>query len=77
MSKIERDNKIANFLEKLMAGFSFVLVSMIAFLFVNFEKLPPLKIIILAVTCFGVIGLLGIFLKLYLQKLNEIGEYEE
>lgn len=74
MSKKEKVNKILDSLKALIGGLLIALTGMISYLFVNFEKLPSIKIVVILIGCSILsVGTL-FFSKIFIKYLNELEE---
>ncbi len=74
MSEKERVNKILDSIKALIGGFLIALTGMVSYLFVNFEKLPSVKIVVILIGC-SILSVGVLFLtKVFIKHLNKLGD---
>ncbi len=74
MSQKERINKILDYLKSAINGVVLMLVGMVSYVFIHFEELNTIKVILISVTSTCLIILLGMLLKTVIKKLDELGD---
>ncbi len=72
MSKKERLNKVLDYLKNLINGLSIILIGLISYTFVNFEKIDGIRLFLISLSFVGTIILIGIFVRILLKKLDEL-----
>lgn len=72
MSKKERLDKILEYLKSLINGLSIVLIGLISYTFINFEKINTARLLLLSLAFVVTIVLIGIFVRILIKKLDEL-----